>query len=82
MWLDEYRLDIIPVTIARFNLIFKEMFSKSSINHQHFQSLIEQCLDKRDSAHTPQEWNEAIEELVDDLVASFWRLFLMEAFSS
>ena len=82
MWLDEYRLDIIPVTIARFNLIFKEMFSKSSINHQHFQSLIEQCLDKRDSVHTPQEWNEAIEELVDDLVASFWRLFLMEAFSS
>ena len=67
----EYRLDIIPVTIARFIFIFKEMFSKSSINHQHFQILIEQCLDKRDSAHTPQEWNEAIEELIDDLVTSF-----------
>lgn len=68
---NEYRLGIIPITIAQFNSIFKEMFAKSSINHEHFKKLIEQCLVKRDSVHTPQMWNESIEEQIDDLVSAF-----------
>ena len=68
---NQYRLDIIPLTIARFNLIFTEMFTKSSINYQHFKELIEQCLEKRDLANTPQKWNESIEKLVEELVTSF-----------
>ena len=68
---NEYRLGIIPITIAQFNFIFKEMFAKSSSNHEHFKKLIEQCLVKRDSVHTPQMWNESIEEHIDNLVSSF-----------
>jgi hypothetical protein len=68
---NSYRLDIIPVTIARFNYIFKSMFMKSSVNYAHIKKLIEQSLVMRDAVNTPQKWNESIEGLVEELVESF-----------
>ena len=68
---DSYRLDIIPITIARFNYLFNSMFIKSSVDYSHFKKLIERSLDKRDVVKSPQKWSESIEELVGELVESF-----------
>ena len=68
---DSYRLDIIPITIARFNYLFNSMFIKSSVDYSHFKILIERSLDKRDVVKSPQKWSESIEELVGELVESF-----------
>lgn len=68
---EEFKLDIIPITIQQFNTLFAEMFRHNSIDNSHVHRFISRCIESRDSTRRSSEWQQSIAENVDFAVAGY-----------
>lgn len=62
---DEFRIDVVPMTIGQFNQLFVAMFTWNFIDNAVLHKLVAECISIRDESTKPRQWQESIAKRID-----------------
>ncbi|MFA5774386.1 MAG: AlwI family type II restriction endonuclease [Ilumatobacteraceae bacterium] len=62
---DEFRVDVVPMTIGQFNQLFIAMFKWNFIDNNVLHKLVAECIAYRDESTMPRQWRESIGNRID-----------------
>jgi len=66
---DEFRIDVVPMTIGQFVDLFETMFASQSVDNILIHQLVTECISYRDTSQKVRQWQESITSTVDRMLA-------------